>query len=566
MTLFGTPLILHITLLLISLVGSTLIELAVQPATQRVKRPIRAWCIHILIVSALFTFIVLTLARPYLAALLTLAMMLLFTIVSNAKFKTLREPLVFSDLAMFSQAFKHPRLYFPFLGLAGIAAIIIGALVLITLVLIEPMQSYGLPAYLLITATFITCTILAIKLSKHISFQESPTEDLAQFGLITPLLGYYIQSRSHTFQERFQQSLYQSPFAFPDAISEQPNGSQHGQDSEKQGKQSSHNKPLAQKTKDNIIVIQSESFFDPRHLHSDIAPDILNHYDYLRSNAHQHGRLDVPAWGANTLRTEFAFLSGLDSQQLGFYRYYPYQFLHRYDTPTLASYLKQQGYYCICIHPYHQTFFNRDKVYPAFGFDEFIGIEAFQGNNDHPNQGAYVSDAAVTRLIIEQLEFEQRTDKPLFIFVITMENHGPLHLELLQEHEADNYYTSQPPQDHHDLTVYLRHIRNADAMIGTMHQYLSEHPQPTTLCFYGDHIPSLPKTYDATGYDDKRTDYIIWRNQACAKTQPNTPSSNTPMTAVQSSASNDLLPDTSAPIPLSAEQLAWALLKLKDGY
>ena len=47
----------------------------------------------------------------------------------------LREPLVFSDIAMFSQAFKHPRLYLPFLGIvpAIAAPIIAGALIFLVI-------------------------------------------------------------------------------------------------------------------------------------------------------------------------------------------------------------------------------------------------------------------------------------------------------------------------------------------------------------------------------------------------------------------------------------------------
>src|SRR5690606_465424 len=53
----------------------------------------------------------------------------------------------------------------------------------------------------------------------------------------------------------------------------------------------------------DIVVIQSESFFDPRHLHPDIDRNILPNYTRLAETARYRGRLRVPAWGANTLRT-----------------------------------------------------------------------------------------------------------------------------------------------------------------------------------------------------------------------------------------------------------------------
>ena len=31
-----------------------------------------------------------------------------------------------------------------------------------------------------------------------------------------------------------------------------------------------------------------------------------------------------------------------------------------------------------------------------------------------------------------------------------------------------------------------------------------------TLCFYGDHVPGLPAVYRSAGYEDPRTDYLLW--------------------------------------------------------
>jgi len=73
-----------------------------------------------------------------------------------------------------------------------------------------------------------------------------------------------------------------------------------------------------------------------------------------------------------------------------------------------------------------------------------------------------------------------------------MENHGPLHLEGTDE-----------------LAVYLRHLRNADAMLGALSAELARQGDGV-LCFYGDHVPGMPATYRAHGYEDRRTDYLLW--------------------------------------------------------
>ena len=54
------------------------------------------------------------LGRPIFATALLCAFFLLLVVVSNAKFKALREAFVFQDYEYFTDAIRHPRLYIPF--------------------------------------------------------------------------------------------------------------------------------------------------------------------------------------------------------------------------------------------------------------------------------------------------------------------------------------------------------------------------------------------------------------------------------------------------------------------
>ena len=239
-----------------------------------------------------------------------------------------------------------------------------------------------------------------------------------------------------------------------------------------------------------------------------IKSNVLENYDACLSESLQFGKLNVPAWGANTMRTEFSFLTGFKYEQMGLYRYYPYQFLHKMPVVSLAKLLKSQGYHCVCIHPHPASFFGRDRIFPQMGFDEFIDIQSF---DEKQTFGPYISDQAVTDKILEVNN--KYKGKPLFIFAITMENHGPLHLEKTTEDEQKKYYSKAPIEDINDLTVYLRHLKNADNMVQQLTSVYRETETPTTLCFYGDHIPSMPKIYQALAYEDRDSDYFIWNNQ-----------------------------------------------------
>jgi phosphoglycerol transferase MdoB-like AlkP superfamily enzyme len=63
-----------------------------------------------------------------------------------------------------------------------------------------------------------------------------------------------------------------------------------------------------------------------------------------------------------------------------------------------------------------------------------------------------------------------------------------------------------------DLTVYLRHLVNADAMIERLLDYLRARRRDTVLCFYGDHVPALPDVYARLGCEPVHSDYFMWRN------------------------------------------------------
>jgi len=50
-------------------------------------------------------------------------------------------------------------------------------------------------------------------------------------------------------------------------------------------------------------------------------------------------------------------------------------------------------------------------------------------------------------------------------------------------------------------------------MLGELSGMLAHHPRDGLLCWFGDHVPSMPRVYAATGYKDGRTDYLLWRDR-----------------------------------------------------
>lgn len=450
-----------------------------------VNRAPAVWLIQVALVTLIFSLVLMLSYRPYFAGLISLALAAIVLVVNQAKYKALAEPLVFSDIYLYLQVFTHPRLFLPFLNLPlAITATVLGLALLATALILEP--SLDLPRFsfnLLLISLILGSLAVITQQAALIKLSFDPHTDIKNLGLFNSLIIYYIQARQQQNLSQLKQTIQtESPYI----ITTQP--------------------PL---TKPNLIIIQSESFFDPRPLSTAIKPNILQSFDALKLRSMQYGSLTVPAWGANTLRTEYAFLSGINNQELKHYRFNPYQFIQTDSSPSLVSYLKNQGYRCVCIHPNHSLFFKRNLVFPLLGFDEFIDIQAFDLKQ---TAGPYISDQAVASKVQALLD---ATDdpRPLFIFAITMENHGPLHLESYAESDLAELYYPTPPQQHHDLTVYLKHLKNADRMLADLTTYLTTQSSTSVLCWYGDHVPSMPTVYQALNFQDGRSHYLVWSNQ-----------------------------------------------------
>ena len=65
----------------------------------------------------------------------------------------------------------------------------------------------------------------------------------------------------------------------------------------------------------------------------------------------------------------------------------------------------------------------------------------------------------------------------------------------------------------YELSAYLRHLRNADAMLRMLHGALRLATCPASLCFYGDHVPIMPSAYKVLAEPTGIVPYFCWSNQ-----------------------------------------------------
>jgi phosphoglycerol transferase MdoB-like AlkP superfamily enzyme len=270
--------------------------------------------------------------------------------------------------------------------------------------------------------------------------------------------------------------------------------------------------------KPDIIVVMSESFWDPTALPGvAITPDPIPNVRTLRS-----GSMFSPEFGGMTANIEFEALTGFSNAFLPAGSI-PYQQYVRAPIPSVATFLKSEGYEARAIHPGTNWFWNRANVYADFGFDDFKSQETLPPLK---TRGPLASDAAMTDEIIKEAD---ATDKPFFFFAVSLQNHGPY-----EPHRySDTTHTVQAPisQSARDsLLSYAEGASDADKGIERLVEWAKNRKRPTVIAFFGDHLPPLGPVYVETGFlkdnvaprkegADKmqlhhETPLIIWSNRS----------------------------------------------------
>lgn len=457
--------------------------------------------------------------RPVFSTGLTLILFGLIVVLNNAKYAALREPLAFSDFSLLRQVIQQPRLYVTYIGVWRLVAlgllavgVTVSCLIAERPVIERDAARDWLPsAIFLLTMVGIVYAIshgplrgTFVRLLDRFGPKLRLEQDVSSLSLVACLICYFFLARvSDGRSEQRRQALARQQFRVL------------------RGRNAGWTPPVSVQDclpslLPDIVVIQSESFFDARRLHPDIDRAVLAGYSRVSNLARYRGHVTVPAWGANTLRTEFAFLSGLPNAALGIDSYNPYTSLCRRPTWTIAQQLRGFGYICTCVHPFHSNFFERDTVFPNFGFYRFLDISEF---GDAERIGEYVSDVALGERVQQELEASQG---PRFIFAITMQNHGKWDEDRFGL-SPDERGAETAPLNSPELGQYLRHLEGSDRMIVQLAEFLKRRGRPAVFCFYGDHVPSLPMLYNRLGYDDPRTDYFVWTTESTSPIEVNVP-------------------------------------------
>ncbi len=296
----------------------------------------------------------------------------------------------------------------------------------------------------------------------------------------------------------------------------------------------------------NIICIMNETLSDLRVL-GDLQTnqEFMPYLDSLTENT-VRGNLYVPVIGAGTSNTEFEFLTGHTTAFLpsGSNAYMLYIKNH---IASLVSTMESQGYSSWALHPYYRDGWKRPEVYKNLGFNSFFALEdilgetltaEFRANGSNPDYlqqlidqhfpgsnmllRQYVSDKYNYDLLIKDFENRDKS-KPYFAFNVTMQNHGGY--TIAAQNFPEEVYATNTSKAFPKANKYLSLIKRTDDAFKELIGYFSRVKEPTVICMFGDHQPSIEtkfveeiigtKIADLTPEQEQSrycTPFYIWAN------------------------------------------------------
>lgn len=252
----------------------------------------------------------------------------------------------------------------------------------------------------------------------------------------------------------------------------------------------------------NIVAIMSESFWDASRIDTiTIGEELLPKYNELKSEA-LYGNLYTHVLNGGTVVSEFEFLTGFSGE------FFPVDYMvygKHINTgfESAVSLLERQGYSTIAFHPYIASNYNREDAYEKLGFDRCLFEEEFDSADTVRN---YVSDQALfERMIYEYDKHQTISDQPVFMFAVTMQNHGGYWEDTIYN-EQEISFTSN---NYDDVAVgciadMLAGLHESDRALGDFIDYFRDKDEETIIIYFGDHVS------DAGPKDDRVLEQTSW--------------------------------------------------------
>ncbi|MFA7078231.1 MAG: LTA synthase family protein [Syntrophomonas sp.] len=229
----------------------------------------------------------------------------------------------------------------------------------------------------------------------------------------------------------------------------------------------------------NIIVVQFESLESILIGNSYFGQEIMPNINRILKNSIYFNNIYEQVRDGNSSDAELLFNTSVYPINSGS------TFLRFGDNAynSLPNLLEHEGYTSVAIHGDDKEFWNRNRVFPALGFNRYIAEDEFDNKT---NGGMGILDESLFKQSLLEIE---KLKEPYYLFIITLTSHMPFNAA------ADIGCLELPNDD--ETSRYLQTINYTDRVFGAFYNELGKNGMldNTVLIIYGDH-EGIHKYYD----------------------------------------------------------------------
>lgn len=453
--------------------------------------------LNLLPVTALMLLLYALTKRLWLSALLGELPFLILAIANFMKLKYRDYPVVFSDLAILSEASEMAGKY-DITPKWWQVAFIIGSIILILILTrSKPLRTRSLigrsisaavilsGSFFLLSSPMMNDEIYNTAGNENVLRSKwSESQQLQRRGLIYPFI-YSYKKAFESEPENYDEALAEAALS---AYSDDK---------------------IPEDKKVNVVAIMLESYNDFSKFDLSFTQDIYAPFHQIKEEGY-YGTLISNVFGGGTVNTERSFLSG-----------YFHNPSYSHKANSYVQYFNDQGYQTVALHPSSGSFYNRRNI------NEYMGFQEFYYSENRYNKIAY--DDEFFPDILKEYQDKTANGKPYFNFSLNYQGHGPYPTD--KQENIPNYLTLDNSIDEgvlNGINYYFNGIKNTNEHIKELHDALQASDQPTVMVLFGDHNPVFGSGADGfemiginmdIGTNDGflnyySTPYVIWANDA----------------------------------------------------
>ncbi|MGJ3355160.1 LTA synthase family protein [Providencia sp. Je.9.19] len=240
--------------------------------------------------------------------------------------------------------------------------------------------------------------------------------------------------------------------------------------------------------KPDIVLLLQESTVNPNIYDLPAETKLPELFMFQQDkNVVAYSPMRVQTFGGGTWLSEFSALTGLNSDDFGSQKSGVFYFIVDHLNNSLFKEMKANGYYTVVLTPFNKGAYHSGHAYETLGVDRIIQPQELGYPGKLQDNLWTISTEDMLKYAKEILATE--TDKPVFIFSLTMYEHGPY-----KESHSDDYGIKDKISNKDaagEFSHYMEKIVASDNAMRDFADFIEKRDRPLMFLYFGDHQPGI---------------------------------------------------------------------------